>query len=723
MATNIVQMTDGTGNKQYPITSAEAVGMPDGSGNLTNYLDKRVTEYNVSVLHPTSGSGGSNKYTLETAIAQVPSKYRSVGIKCAFINESGKPECWKYQGGSWVVGSFVPVEVINELNISFLYPTNGVGGTNKYDLATAITRVPAEYRNIQGLKITFINNTTGKTETWKYDGGTFTSTASWKQGDGNGGNKTLDWAGDVASTRKQVLSQDRKKLLQISYTNADGEIVNEQYKSTNYTDTEWVKDGNWSKLLDSKSLESIFNNTPEIKDNTLNDFCISDENNNSIFKIGKGYPYTKEFDGERIAKLSYKIQDAIFIQKEDLTPNSYYGLSVGVGSIAPESPDSYAIDNTWWSFRSEVYKGATVFLKTKGGQNGRAYALTDKDRVILRVADANADYTSEGIYINVEEDGYLYINCTGAAAYSIFTSHVTYNDTQKIKLQVDSNTNYINVVGKINSPRKILSISNSYGCDALGYLPMILESIGITDIELGIAYIGSASLQQHFDNLTSGQQYGYNYNLGSSWLTKSLTLPEIISDKDWDCIVFQQVSNNSGKYETYEPYLTGLMRYCMSLKPVVKFAFNMTQPYANGYSGLGSYGSQENMFDGIKSAAINVHYNNGLTIIPTGVAIQLARETELNDYGNFSTHQLSIDGSHLDDGIGRYVAGLTWIVSLLGIPVWTVKYKPEYPLAFKLPDGPRGTFQTVTEDMASIAKLCAHQANNHLNKILITNNL
>lgn len=106
MATNIVQMTDGTGNKQYPVTSAEAVGMPDGSGNLTNYLDKRVTEYNVSVLHPTSGSGGSNKYTLETAIAQVPSKYRSVGLKCSFLNEKGIMETWEWIGGSWSVERF-----------------------------------------------------------------------------------------------------------------------------------------------------------------------------------------------------------------------------------------------------------------------------------------------------------------------------------------------------------------------------------------------------------------------------------------------------------------------------------------------------------------------------------------------------------------------------------------------------------------------------------------
>ena len=137
MATNIVQMTDGTGNKQYPVTSAEAVGMPDGSGNLTNYLDKRVTEYNVSVLHPTSGSGGSNKYTLETAIAQVPSKYRTIGIKCAFINETGKPECWKYQGGTFTtITSWEQIPNQNQIkildgktNIKFTY-TSGKGFLN-----------------------------------------------------------------------------------------------------------------------------------------------------------------------------------------------------------------------------------------------------------------------------------------------------------------------------------------------------------------------------------------------------------------------------------------------------------------------------------------------------------------------------------------------------------------------------------------------------------------
>lgn len=37
----IVQMKSGSGEEQYPVTSAEAVGMPDGSGNLNDYLKKK----------------------------------------------------------------------------------------------------------------------------------------------------------------------------------------------------------------------------------------------------------------------------------------------------------------------------------------------------------------------------------------------------------------------------------------------------------------------------------------------------------------------------------------------------------------------------------------------------------------------------------------------------------------------------------------------------------
>ena len=149
------------------------------------------------------------------------------------------------------------VKKTTELNISNLYPTQGIGGTNKYDLATAIAQVPAEYRNIQGLKITFINDATGKTETWKYEGGTFTSTSNWLQGDGASGNKILTWETDAATTRKQVPLQERKSLLLVSYKDANENPINEQYVGTVFTDTEWAKDSNWLKIAKSEDVDGV----------------------------------------------------------------------------------------------------------------------------------------------------------------------------------------------------------------------------------------------------------------------------------------------------------------------------------------------------------------------------------------------------------------------------------------------------------------------------------
>ena len=39
---------------------------------LTGHINKMTTEYNVSVFHPGEGIDGTDKYTLETAIAKIP---------------------------------------------------------------------------------------------------------------------------------------------------------------------------------------------------------------------------------------------------------------------------------------------------------------------------------------------------------------------------------------------------------------------------------------------------------------------------------------------------------------------------------------------------------------------------------------------------------------------------------------------------------------------------
>lgn len=85
---------------------------------LEDYTKKSITEYNVSVFHPTSGPNGDNKYTLETAIVQVPAELRTAGLTVSFLNESGDTEKWEFAGGSWAISSFEQVGAgkLNELD-------------------------------------------------------------------------------------------------------------------------------------------------------------------------------------------------------------------------------------------------------------------------------------------------------------------------------------------------------------------------------------------------------------------------------------------------------------------------------------------------------------------------------------------------------------------------------------------------------------------------------
>ena len=72
-----------TGDSETAVMSQKAVT------DLTN-------EYNVSVLYPTGGTDGTDRYTLDSAIAKIPVALQKVGIKCSFIDADGFMESWEY---------------------------------------------------------------------------------------------------------------------------------------------------------------------------------------------------------------------------------------------------------------------------------------------------------------------------------------------------------------------------------------------------------------------------------------------------------------------------------------------------------------------------------------------------------------------------------------------------------------------------------------------------
>lgn len=144
MAKKIQLKNPSSGEKYYPTTSSACVGMADGSGSLDKHLSKITTEYNVSVFHPSKGSGNSNRYTLATAIVQVPEELRVAGLVVSFLNGSNKVEKWEYQGGAWAVASFKK-------------PSGGGGNMilpYKTDVATTRKQVQ-ESERVPGMQISY----------------------------------------------------------------------------------------------------------------------------------------------------------------------------------------------------------------------------------------------------------------------------------------------------------------------------------------------------------------------------------------------------------------------------------------------------------------------------------------------------------------------------------------------------------------------------------------
>lgn len=96
-----------TGNEQFPFQEDRENGsitpnvlksfISSGKGGYMSY----ITEYNVSIHHPSFGIDGSNRYTLEGAIVQVPETIRIAGLKVSFLNNSGLVETWEFAGGAF----------------------------------------------------------------------------------------------------------------------------------------------------------------------------------------------------------------------------------------------------------------------------------------------------------------------------------------------------------------------------------------------------------------------------------------------------------------------------------------------------------------------------------------------------------------------------------------------------------------------------------------------
>jgi len=213
----------------------------------------------------------------------------------------------------------------------------------------------------------------------------------------------------------------------------------------------------------------------------------------------------------------------------------------------------------------------------------------------------------------------------------------------------------------------ILFIGNSFSIDTSSALPSILSSLGVSNVNVYVLYKGGCSMQQHYEHFLGNKKvyelYNYNY-LGERKITNSISLNEVISTYTFDIVVFQQVSQEAGNYDSYEPWLSKLIQayklYTLSSRTT--FAFNQTWAYSSKNKNISRYKNPEGMYNSIVASCKKMKARSGIdVIIPCGTAVQNARNVEALK----TEKELTRDDHHIDLYMGRYLLGCTFYEAII----------------------------------------------------------
>ncbi|MBQ3018076.1 MAG: DUF4886 domain-containing protein [Clostridia bacterium] len=216
----------------------------------------------------------------------------------------------------------------------------------------------------------------------------------------------------------------------------------------------------------------------------------------------------------------------------------------------------------------------------------------------------------------------------------------------------------------------ILCIGNSFSEDATRYLHQISDG----ELYVRNLYIGGCSLERHWNNIVSGaSEYEWQKN---GRMLKMTSINEAITKKKWDFVTVQQVSQDSGMIDTYEPYLTNILNFIKENCPNAKIAFHRTWAYDDKSTHVGfvNYGnSRKKMIEEIIKVTGFYAKKHSLEVIPNGEAIEMAR-----DLAEFQGERnINRDGYHLSLDYGRYLAGLVMYGFFTKCDPTSVTYEPE----------------------------------------------
>lgn len=386
-----------------------------------------------------------------------------------------------------------------------------------------------------------------------------------------------------------------------------------------------------------------------------------------------------------------------------------YNYGGSVGSVFGEQRSTGV--SGWYSTKEaiEVKAGDIITINTKGGSLGRAYYLTDGDKVVLAVADSGEDSTSTGtpIQLTALEDGYLYVNCA-TSQLSVFSIRIVrdkisslINDIEELKEAMEDmgggggagEGSATVAIPKIYNPEvnfekptlKILDIGNSFTNNAMGIytggtdnLKSFFNAAGISfeNMCLYRAIRSGGSFKNWFDvynDNDSEVSYSITKHFGGLSQTMNGTAAagdgskfrSCLQDNTWDVILIHQASDHStcdlATLEGHDNrgYLKEFIMLLRTLQPSAAIGFLFT--HVSNRQSIASNVDTATRFRQMCLSVKQVCKSYDIDfIIPVGAALENLRASSLNTTSN----NFSEDNHHLAAGLGKYVAAATYFEAI-----------------------------------------------------------
>lgn len=223
---------------------------------------------------------------------------------------------------------------------------------------------------------------------------------------------------------------------------------------------------------------------------------------------------------------------------------------------------------------------------------------------------------------------------------------------------------------------KILAIGNSFSEDATYYLHQILAAAGVENLVVNL-FIGGCPLEKHWMNIERGARE-YQLQVNGNKTDRHVSIQDVLRESDWDVIVTQQASHDSGWMDTYEPFLGNIVSYLRENAGGARLFLHETWAYEKDSThwNFARYNrDQQEMFDRLALAYTTMAKKYELPLIPSGELIQRLRRTEFFREG--AKRCICRDGFHMNYLYGRYALGCMWARSIAGIAVEGNAFVPQ----------------------------------------------